>query len=346
MKLLICTQALDKNHPILGFFHGWVLEFSKHFSEVHVICLEKGLYELPSHVHVYSLGKEEGESRLKYLYRFYKYFGHIFFTVRVDFVFFHMGAIYNILAFPFFIMRKIYKTNFYWWKTHGHINLVGKIALLFVDRVYTAVASSFPINTKKKYVVGHAIDTAISSYQKKQDGITKTILFVGRVTPIKNVEYVLKTAEILHSSDIDFCVRIVGVTPDTKYLATLNTLVHDMHLDALVTFVGPVLHADLKTEYQRADIVMNPSKTGGIDKVVLEAMSYGIPVVALEETYGTILSKFGLAIATQDASLYAKRIQAILEYSMSKQLELGSSLQKEVSDNHSLGTLTKRIFNI
>ncbi len=79
MKLLIATQAVDKNHPILGAFHSWFSEFAKKFDEVHIICLQKGVYDLPDNVTVYSLGKEEGESDLKYLYRFYKYFGSYLF---------------------------------------------------------------------------------------------------------------------------------------------------------------------------------------------------------------------------------------------------------------------------
>ena len=107
MKLLITTQIVDKNHPILGFFHGWILEFAKYFDEIHIICLQKGEFQLPDHVKVYSLGKEEGESRVKYTFRFYKYFWQIFFKVKVDYVFFHMGAIYNIMAAPFFFSQKI-----------------------------------------------------------------------------------------------------------------------------------------------------------------------------------------------------------------------------------------------
>ena len=29
MKLLIITQAIDINNPVLGFFHRWIEEFSK-----------------------------------------------------------------------------------------------------------------------------------------------------------------------------------------------------------------------------------------------------------------------------------------------------------------------------
>ena len=47
MKLLIITQKVNKIDPILGFFHGWIIEFAKHFESITVICLEKGEYNLP-----------------------------------------------------------------------------------------------------------------------------------------------------------------------------------------------------------------------------------------------------------------------------------------------------------
>ena len=64
MRLLICTQAIDKNDPILGFFHRWVIEFAKHFEHISVICLREGTHTLPENVSVYSLGKEGGESSI------------------------------------------------------------------------------------------------------------------------------------------------------------------------------------------------------------------------------------------------------------------------------------------
>jgi len=82
MKLLICTQMIDKNDPILGFFHRWVEEFAKHFEHIHVICLKEGQHTLPQNVTVHSLGKEGGESRIKYVIRFYRFFSRIFLTER------------------------------------------------------------------------------------------------------------------------------------------------------------------------------------------------------------------------------------------------------------------------
>src|SRR3989344_7009072 len=73
MQLLIITQTVDKNDPILGFFHRWIEEFAKNFEKVTVICLEMCEHHLPKNVKVLSLGKEAGRSKFQYLFRFYKY---------------------------------------------------------------------------------------------------------------------------------------------------------------------------------------------------------------------------------------------------------------------------------
>ena len=72
-NILIITQKIDKNDDVLGFFNAWVSEFSKHFNKVLVVCLEKREYDLPNNVRIFSLGKENGHSRIKYLKKFYKY---------------------------------------------------------------------------------------------------------------------------------------------------------------------------------------------------------------------------------------------------------------------------------
>ncbi len=96
MKLLICTQAVDLDDPVLGFFHRWIAEFSKRCESVHVICLKSGRFSLPSNVYVHSLGKESGRSRVKYVFNFYR---HIF-ALRgtYDSVFVHMNSEYVVLG--------------------------------------------------------------------------------------------------------------------------------------------------------------------------------------------------------------------------------------------------------
>ena len=73
MRLLIITQKVDINDPILGFFHHWIEEFAKTFDKATVICLEKGESNLSPEIKVLSLGKERGRSKLKYILKFLYY---------------------------------------------------------------------------------------------------------------------------------------------------------------------------------------------------------------------------------------------------------------------------------
>jgi len=281
MKLLITTQTIDKNDPILGFFHGWVKEFSKHFEEINVICLKEGEHNLPENVHVYSLGKEdylrkrcdrevrnaggisqvvasyfkknsdnlnsfckkersdgkrsfleEQIQKLKYTYRFYKYFWKLYVKKEVDFVFFHMGDILNIVAVPFFLIRKFKKTKFLWWKAYGHISVVGKLALLFCDDVVTSTYSGFPIKTSKRKIVGQAIDTKLFCLPSNNNVRNKEVLFVGRVTPIKYLETFIGVAKVLEKKGYSF--TIVGPLDDKEYYEKLLSL----SLGIKIQFVG------------------------------------------------------------------------------------------------------------
>jgi len=66
-NLLIVTQKMDKDDPILGFFNSWVKEFAKIVPFVTIICLKKGKSDLPDNTKVLSLGKEDGISKAKYI---------------------------------------------------------------------------------------------------------------------------------------------------------------------------------------------------------------------------------------------------------------------------------------
>lgn len=345
MKLLICTQAIDKNDPILGFFHRWVEEFAQHFEQVHVICLREGTYSLPANVHVYSLGKEGGENRLKYLYRFYVYFSDIFLKKRVDFVFFHMGAIYNILAAPFFFIRKKYNTKFYWWKAHGHINGVGKLALFFVDKIFTASEESFPVKSRKKEIVGHAIDIDFFTPEHREKHQELRLLSVGRISRVKKVEKLIDIARILTGKHIDFHIDILGTTIDAEYKNFLQKEIQKFSLESAITFVGGIPQDALLDYYRKSDILVHASETGSIDKVVLEAIACGVIPIAQSRAYGDLIDRFNLCVAKNDVFEYVSIIEDIVA-NKDRYAKVTHELRDVVATQYALSTLTKRIFKI
>ena len=287
MKLLIVTQKVNADDPILGFFCRWIEEFAGHFEAVAVICLEEGRHALPANVTVMSLGKENGAARLSQLWRFYSYIWKL--RRGYDAVFVHMNPIYVVLAGWFW---KLSHKEVALWYTHKDVDLKLRIAVEQSDAVFTAAAESFTLSTPKKMVVGHGIDT--SRYadlpRTKRMGIEPvSIVSVGRITPIKHCETLVEAARILNEGwDTKFRVTFVG-TPATEadkgYADMVKGLVARYGLSDVVSFKGDVRPADMPACYAAADVTINLTPTGGIDKAVLESMAAGVPALASNEAF-------------------------------------------------------------
>ncbi len=346
MKLLICTQVVDVAHPILGFFHGWILEFAKHFDRIDVICLEKGEYHLPPHVHVHSLGKEKGVSKVRQLLRFYRYFARTFFSQKPNYVFFHMGAIYNILAAPFFLIRKLYRTQFYWWKTHGKMEYKKeRAAFRLCDRVCTAGNSSFKFSAPKVHVVGHAIDGSLFTYRVPQWSSNIRLIAVGRVTPIKKLEVAIDAVGTLTALGVSSHLKIIGPVDDFTYLDQLKRQIQAAQLTNVI-FDGPRKQEELVAEYHNADILMHPIYEGGFDKVVLEAMLSGVVPVTSIVSFREILEPLGLFVSGGEVSGYVNAVRYLHGVSVDERNQLTRELREIVLCDHGLHTLSQRIFGV
>lgn len=275
VKLLIFTQTVDTNDPVLGFFHRWIEEFSKHCESIIVICLKKGEYNLPSNVKVYSLGKEEGKSKFTYILRFYKY---IFkFRKEYDSVFVHMNQIYVILGGIFW---RLMNKKIGLWYMHSAVSNSLRVAEKLTNYVFTGSEKSFRLKSKKVNITGHAIDTDYFIPGTKQDNGILNIVTIGRISPTKNYGVLLDAVDLLKK---DFRLEIVGGagTPEQEeYFKKIKERESDK-----IVFVGAVPHSDTLKYLQKADVFVNMSDTGSVDKAVLEAMSVGLPVITSNEAF-------------------------------------------------------------
>ena len=274
MKLLIITQKVNKNDQILGFFHAWLEEFSKQVEQLTVVCLEEGFTSLPKNTKVYSLGKERGTSKLQQLQLGTKYVVEL--RDEYDAVFVHMNPLYIVL---FGLFWKMHKKPVFLWYMHKHVDAKLRIAERFVETIFTGSEHSLRLETQKKMITGHGIDTDffVPSKEKHRNEI-KSIVTVGRVSSAK------KTLEIIQAiKDVpDVVLHIVGggvTQKDIAYVKSCTTFVAEHNLETKVVFHGPVAHSETKDFYQQADLFVNISNTGSLDKVLLEALACETPVI-------------------------------------------------------------------
>src|SRR3989338_3002627 len=347
MKLLIITQKVDQNDQLLGFFIDWLKRFAERFEKVIVLCLEKGEFNLPENVKVISLGKERGVSKLKQFFNFY----FLIFTLSKDYdnVFAHMNPIWVVLgSIPWRLLGK----KIYFWYTHKAVTLKLRLAEKMADVIFTASKESFRIESEKVVVTGHGIDTELfkpyfSRSNLKEEalrfdlGVIK-ILSVGRIAPVKNYGTLIDAAKILKDRGVYFSITMVGeaaLEQDKEYEKSLKLKVKSLKLEDSFNFVGKIDHKDLQRYYQSNDIFVHLSKTGSVDKALLEAMACRTKVLSSNDSAKAFLPASLIFNENNSSELVEKIII------LSSQ-EVDPSLREYVIKNNNLDNLIDKISKI
>lgn len=132
----------------------------------------------------------------------------------------------------------------------------------------------------------------LSGQRKKLHGKYGTLLFVGRIHPVKGLENLIRSIACLKSrkpASIDFRVRIIG-TDDQGYEVVLCRLAQELGVEKMVEFPGPKFDADLVDEYLSCDGLILPSFTENFGGVVVDALAAGKPVIASTKTPWEVLA--------------------------------------------------------
>lgn len=276
MKLLIVTQVIDTEHPVLGFFHRWVEEFAKHCEQVHVICLQAGRHSLPANVTVHSLGKEAGKGRFTYLVRFCRLIWKL--RREYDSVFVHMNQVYVILGGLFW---RVWGKRIGLWYMHGSVPFSLRIAEKLTHQIFTGSPESFRLKSSKLTVTGHGIDT--EHFKPLEVEKDLDVITVGRITESKNLKELVRLHKEIHSQT-GATLTVVGgaVTQEEQvYEDELKNLVTELELENRVRFPGRIPQAELPAYLNRAKVFVTVAQNGSLDKAVLEAMACSLFVVSM-----------------------------------------------------------------
>jgi len=104
------------------------------------------------------------------------------------------------------------------------------------------------------------------------------VLAVGRLDPIKGLDVLLRAVAPICHGNPAFLVRLVGDGPEA---GRLQRLAAELGIGAQVCFDGHVRHgAALFDRLRQARVFVQASHMEGTPKSVLEALAFGVPVVA------------------------------------------------------------------
>ena len=96
--------------------------------------------------------------------------------------------------------------------------------------------------------------------------------------------------------------------------------------------------------YRRAWVLAHASRTGSLDKVVLEAAACGTPVVSSAPSSRAVLDAVpGLLVPQGDDEAFLARVREVLGWSAERRHAVGQALRTAVVSGHSLDHWADRV---
>ncbi len=123
------------------------------------------------------------------------------------------------------------------------------------------------------------VDRIAAKQQLNLNG-SKTILFVGRIEPLKGIDKLLKAVTYL---DGKAKLLVIGGDENSHHeIERLQRLSRELGIEDLVVFLGRVKYEEMPRFYNTADVCVIPSYYESFGLVALESLACGTPVVATE----------------------------------------------------------------
>lgn len=194
--------------------------------------------------------------------------------------------------------------------------------------------------------IGHAFE------HKEQPMSTHAkfkFLFVGTVYERKGLTYLVDAINLLPDKlKKNIELNIVGGTEHTQYVDNLKAKIREYNLDSTIFLRGRVSNDDLRKYYCDAYCFLFPSLYEGYGLVIEEAMSFGLPVIAFNNSaipYTVHHKENGLLANDKDSADFAKNIElAIIDEVLHEKMCKGARLSYKQS--HSLTDFKKETNNL
>jgi polysaccharide biosynthesis protein PelF len=151
------------------------------------------------------------------------------------------------------------------------------VALYGDNQIFQRALGADP---EKLRVIPNGVDTTRFSELLPRKGTRPTMAFIGRVTPIKDVQTFIDVAEAVAQEIPYLNALIIGpMDEDPEYAQGCIDEVERRGLSGVVTFTGPVNVRDYLSEI---DVMILTSISEALPLVILEAGAAGVPCIATD----------------------------------------------------------------
>jgi glycosyltransferase involved in cell wall biosynthesis len=347
LRVLAITPKVDPDDDLLGFVHAWLSRLAARVDRLYVLQLWQTTALLPPNARLISMGKDGGRGKPAQLAIFLRVVGGLCLQRRVDAVLAHMGPIFAVLAAPFCRATGIPLAL---WYAHGAVSPTLRFAHRLVDRVGTSTPAGFRIPSRKVVYTGQGIETELFRPPplEPEDG---PLVSVGRISPIKDYETVLRALARPELAARGAQLEIVGGTKlasEQAYADRLRALASELQLGDRVHFRAGVPHREVAEVYQRAALFLSASRTGSLDKAVLEALACARLAVTSNEAFGEFFGeqRVDYTFPAGDPAALADRLGRLLSLAPPERRQRGLAWRVRVEAEHSVDHLADELVRL
>lgn len=351
MRLLLFNLVMDADDPILAFTTDWVGALARRCEHVDVVTMSTGRVVAPPNVRVFSIGREKGWSEPRRAVEFYRVLRRLLAGGRYDACFAHMQPLFALMGAPLLRWKGVPIVT---WYAHPTLTRVVKGAHRVSDAMVASLPTAYPYRDDKLVVVGQGIDTRLFAPRPgEQPDEPPMILYVGRLSPVKNLETLLQAVRRVKDRHTEpFRVALVGgaITElDRGYVKRLRALAEELEVTDVVSFPGPAgFGPALREWYGRCSAHVNMTMTGSGDKVVLEAMACGRISLVANEGFRETLGEHADALTFRyaDPESLAEGMLRVLRMTARERAAVGDYLRGRVIAMHDLERLAGRLVEL
>ncbi len=193
------------------------------------------------------------------------------------------------------------------------------------------------LDDPRVHIIGNYIDTDLFKPVEGVKAEPKSICFVGRLAPQKNLQNLIRAL-----SESDMHLHLYG---DGPLETELRALAQENKVKA--TFHGRIANDELPEAMQRSEVFVLPSHYEGNPKTLLEAMACGMPVIGtdVEGISGVITNgKDGLLCGTDAESIRDAVLQLVSDQALPA--SLGQGARNTILEQYALSRVVERELDI
>lgn len=337
--VFVFTPRIDADNPLFGHSIEWVKELGKQAKIVNVYAVHLGTlppFEIQN-IRFREIGGGNLKNRIKAIGNLVKTCIQIILTEADNkLVMYHMIKEPAVILGPFF---KIFGIRQILWYSHSKSTLPLRIALRWVNQVYSPTSVSFPFKSNKILVTGHGISPSKFLISDSAGQRVHSVLSVGRISRIKNFEKIIEAI-----SGTSLTLEIVGPIFDTTYRDELIERAQEEGVALQIR--GEISYELMPSVFNKVEIYFMGSPMT-LDKAAVQAAMCGCFVVSEErealESVG--MANFWRNLGFSEIPSLTEQIGEILKLSRKKLETYREDVSAYSKEHNSLDALIRLILD-